>query len=71
MKIKEAKFLRKMGENIEIQDPKMIPIVLYLLKENNYFKTIQDVINETGWSRYLIKNARGIIEDYVKENMKD
>lgn len=70
MKVKEAKFLKKVSGEIEIQDPKMIPIVMYLLKDNNFFKTTQDVMNETGFSRYLVKNAREIIEDFVKENMK-
>lgn len=47
MKVKEAKFLKKVSGDIEVQDPKMIPIVLYLLKDNNFFKTTQDVMNET------------------------
>jgi hypothetical protein len=70
MKVKEAKFLKKMSENIEVYDEKLIPIVMYLLKENNYFKTTQDIIDEKKWSRYLIKQAKEIIQDYIKENMK-
>lgn len=71
MKVKEAKFLKKMSENIEVYDEKLVPIVIYLLKENNYFKTTQDIIDEKGWSRYLVKQAKEIIQDYIKENMKD
>lgn len=71
MTLKELAFLKKNGENIEVSDQKLIPLIQYLLKGTNFFKSIQDVINDTGYSRYLIKNAREIIEDYIKENMKD
>lgn len=70
MKVKEAKFLKKMSENIECYDEKLMPIVLYLLKENNYFKTTQDIMDEKKWSRYMVKQAKEIIQDYIKENMK-
>ena len=70
MTIKQLKFLKQHGENIEVMDQKLIPLVQYLIKGNNYFKTDQDVINETGFSRYLVKNARSIIDIYIKENMK-
>lgn len=71
MKIKEAKFLKKMSGEIEVEDHKMIPIVLYLLKENNFFKSTQEIIFETGYSRYLVNNARNVIEVYIKEHYSD
>lgn len=70
MRIKEAKYLKKMENEIEVQDWKLVPIVLYLLKDGNYFKTIQQNVYESGYSRYLVKNAREIISDYLKENVK-
>lgn len=69
MTIKEAKFLKKMGEEIEVQEPKLIPIVMYLLKDYNYFKNTSEIIEETNWSRYLIKQAKEEIELYIKENI--
>lgn len=69
MKLKELKFLQKVKEDINIDDPKIIPLVEYLLTDHNYFKNDSIVVNSTGFSRYLVKKAREIIEDYIKENM--
>ncbi len=70
MTLKQLAFLKKHGEDIEIMDQKLIPLVQYLIKGNNFFKTDQDIINETGFSRYLVKNARTIINDFITEKMK-
>ena len=70
MTLRELKFLQKVKEDIEISDPKLIPLVEYLLTDHNYFKNDSDVINSTGFSRYLVKKAREVIEEYIKDNMK-
>ena len=70
MKIKEFNFLKENGLEIEVSDPKLIPLVSYLLEDNNFFKTDKRIISETGFSRYLVKNARIIIKDFVEENIK-
>lgn len=70
MTIEEVKALKQMGNKIEIADHKLIPIVQYLLKGDNLFKSTQEVVRETNYSRYLIRNARDVIEIFLEENVK-
>lgn len=70
MTLRELKFLQKVKEDINIDDPKIIPLVEYLLTDHNYFKNDSIIVNSTGFSRYLVKKAREVIEDYIEENMK-
>lgn len=69
MKGNHYQFFKKHSQEIDAHE-NIFEIVQYLAKESNYFKSIQDVIYETGWSRYLIKQAKLCIEDWLKENYK-
>ena len=69
MKVKQAKLLKKMRDEIEVSDYRLMPIILYLLKDLNYFRPIQEIEDESNWTRYMIKKAKDIIDDYIKENM--
>ena len=70
MTIKEVKLLKEHGEELEIKEKKLVPIVIYLLQGDHLFMSINDICKELNTSRYFVKRSMKLINEFIEEKKK-